>query len=64
MEERAAMTEMQSKELVLVVNGTEVQMNDFVKRIVTNILGGILDSLKLDQPAQNAVFTLAEKRGE
>ncbi|MFH1011466.1 MAG: hypothetical protein V1784_09575 [bacterium] len=58
------MTEMKNKELVLVVNGTEIKMNDFVKRIVTNILGGILDSLKLDEPAQNAVFTIAEKRGE
>lgn len=49
------------KELVLSVNGTEVKMNEFVNRIVTNILTGILNSLKLDEPPKNAVFTISEK---
>ena len=48
------------KQLVLTVNGSEIQMNDFVRRIVTNILSSILDSLKLDGTPKSAVFTISE----
>ena len=49
------------KELVLTVNGIEIKTNDFVKRIVTNVLIGVLDSLKLDEAPKSAVFSISEK---
>jgi hypothetical protein len=49
------------KKLALTVNGTDIKMNEFVSRIVTNVLTGILDSIKLDEPIKNAVFTISEK---
>ena len=49
------------KELILTVNGTEIKTNDFVTRIVTNVLTGVLDSLKLDEVPKSAVFTISEK---
>jgi len=55
------MTRAEMKQLVLTVNGSEIQMNDFVRRIVTNILSSILDSLKLDGTPKSAVFTISEK---
>lgn len=57
----ADMTRAEMKQLVLTVNGSEIQMNDFVRRIVTNILSSILDSLKLDASPKNVVFTISEK---
>jgi hypothetical protein len=48
------------KKLALTVNGTDIKMNEFVSRIVTNVLTGILDSIKLDEPIKNAVFTISE----
>ncbi len=49
------------KKVALTVNGTEVKMNEFVSKIVTNLLAGVLDSIKLDEPVKNAVFTISEK---
>ena len=49
------------KELVLTVNGTTIKTNEFVTRIVTNVLMGVLESLKLDEPPKNAVFTISDK---
>ncbi len=51
------------KELTLTVNGSEIKMNDFVRRIVTNILIGLLNSLTLDESPKTAVFTLTDKPG-
>jgi hypothetical protein len=52
------------RKVTLTVNGTEVKMNEFVSRIVTNVLAGILESIKLDEPVDNAVFTISEKSGK
>ena len=49
------------KKLALTVNGADVKMNEFVSRIVTNVLTAILDSIKLDESLKNAVFTISEK---
>ena len=49
------------KEVTLTVNGIEVKMNEFVTKIVTNILTGVLDSIKLDDVPKNAVFTISDK---
>ena len=49
------------QELKLTVNGTEIKTNEFVTKIVTSILTGVLDSIKLDDAPKNAVFTLSDK---
>ena len=49
------------KELILKVNGAEIKTNEFVTKIITNILTGVLESLKLDETPKDVVFTLSEK---
>lgn len=49
------------QELKLTVNGTEIKTNEFVTKIVTSILTGVLDSIRLDETPKNAVFTISEK---
>lgn len=48
------------KNIVLLVNGSEVVMNDFVRKIVLNVLMGLLGSLTLSDTPREAVFRLSE----
>ncbi|MBU1707283.1 hypothetical protein KKB28_05140 [bacterium] len=49
------------KELILTINGKEVKTNEFVTKIITNVLTGVVESLKLDETPKEIVFTLSEK---
>jgi hypothetical protein len=48
------------KNFVLLVNGNEVAVNDFVRRIIINVLLGILGSLTLPESPREAVFRISE----
>ena len=49
------------KELILTINGTEIKTNEFVTKIITNVMTGVVESLKLDEAPKDIVFTLSEK---
>jgi hypothetical protein len=42
----------------LSVNGKSIQMNEFVHKIVGNLILAILRSIKLDEEAQSATISL------
>lgn len=42
----------------LTVNGSDVQMNDFVQTIISKLLNAILESLTLEEEPKEAVFTI------
>ena len=48
------------KKVVLLVNGSEVAMNDFVQRIILNILSSLLNSLTLAETPREAVFRISD----
>lgn len=48
------------KNVVLLVNGSEVAMNDFVRKILLNVLTSLLNSLTLSDEPREAVFRLSE----
>lgn len=48
------------KKVVLLVNGSEVAMNDFVQRIILNLLSSLLSSLTLTETPHEAVFRISD----
>ena len=48
-------------EIIIQVNGEEVQLTDFPREIITNILLGMLQSLKGVNEIKEAVIRLKEK---
>lgn len=45
-------------EITLAVNGKEVVMNEFVRKMTGNILQAILKSLRLDEEPKTASFNI------
>ena len=52
------MAEDQKVSVQLILNSKEVSLNRFVHRIISNVLLGILKSLKIDDETKTAVFKL------
>lgn len=48
------------KKIVVLVNGSEIALNNFARRIVLNILSGLLNSLTLPDEPREAVFRISE----
>ncbi|MBU0510054.1 hypothetical protein KKH27_14615 [bacterium] len=48
------------KNLSLIVNGSEVSLNNFATRIIVNLLVSILESLTLSEKPREAVFRISE----
>lgn len=48
-------------EIKLAVNGKEIGMNEFVRKMTGNILLAILKSLRLDEEAKTASFNITIK---
>jgi hypothetical protein len=44
--------------VVLSINGTEIEMNEFVQKLTGNLLYAVLKSLRLDEEPHSAVFSL------
>lgn len=42
----------------LIVNDKPIEMNEFVQKITSNILWGIVESLRLEENPKTAVFNL------
>ena len=45
----------------LKVNGKLIEMNEFVHKIIANLIWGILKSLRLDEEPHTAVISLTTK---
>ncbi len=45
----------------LIVNGKNVEMNEFVHKIVGHLLWAVLKSLRLDEEPKTATFRLAAR---
>jgi hypothetical protein len=48
-------------DIELTINGKPVEMNEFVHKITSNILWGVIKSLRLDDKPKTAVFNLKVK---
>jgi hypothetical protein len=46
---------MTEKDVVLKVNGTAIPLNPFVKRLFTNVIAGLVDSLDKIPPARDKI---------
>ncbi len=48
-------------EITLIINGKEIDMNEFVRKITGNLLLAILKSLRLDEDPKTATFEIKIK---
>lgn len=48
-------------EIELTVNGKPIEMNEFVQKITSNVLLGVVKSLHLDATPKTAIFNLKIK---
>lgn len=48
-------------EIELTINGKSIEMNEFVQKMTSNVLLGVVKSLRLDETPKTAVFNLKIK---